>query len=125
MSSLRKWSLPNTVSHRVCYRWNLTTLLIPEDRVLLAESRKSTKKVPDNRKKYRKCDWKWKMSFWNHGKPEKAYFSCRKPETDPLFLALIPPSAFQVLCNCVLDWVFMILCVLCVGGLGMIKVYPG
>ncbi len=42
-----------------------------EDLVLLVESRKSTKKVPENWKKYRKCGRNRKMPFWSHGKLKK------------------------------------------------------
>ena len=62
----------------------------------MAERRKSTKKVPENRKKYRKCGRKPENAMSESrkdekkicGKPEKAYCFCGKPETDPPFLAL-------------------------------------
>ena len=58
----------------------------------MAESRKSTKKVQENRKKCSQFGLKpenvilesWKIEKKICGKPGKAYFFCRKPETDPL-----------------------------------------
>ena len=45
------------------------------------------KKVPENRKKYRKFGRKPENTILR--KAGKAYFICGKPETDPLFLASV------------------------------------
>ena len=58
--------------------------------ILLAESQKSTEKVPENRKKYRKLGRKPENAILESQKVEKnlrkarkSIFFCRKPETDP------------------------------------------
>ncbi len=63
--------------------------------ILLAESRKSTKKVPENRKNTENVAGNRKIPFWSYGKMKKilqkarkGIFFCRKLETDPLFPAL-------------------------------------